>query len=101
MTRYRKKPVVIDAVRNDGEWPTILAWLDALAGGRFSVPLGGEPPVTRTSDGVLHIKTLEGVMRCDVGDWLLCGVQGEFYPCKPDIFEATYEAYWGEGWADE
>ncbi|MBK6858030.1 MAG: hypothetical protein IPG97_16160 [Microthrixaceae bacterium] len=37
------------------------------------------------------IPTLEGTMRADVGDWIIRGVQGEFYPCKPDIFEVTYE----------
>lgn len=39
-----------------------------------------------------HISTLEGVMRADVGDWIIRGVKGERYPCKPDIFAATYEA---------
>ena len=39
----------------------------------------------------VEIPTLEGTMRCDSGDWIICGVKGEFYPCKPDIFEATYE----------
>ena len=38
------------------------------------------------------IRTLEGTMRADPGDWIITGVQGETYPCKPDIFEATYEA---------
>lgn len=89
--RYRKKPVVIDAVRNDGEWPTILEWLDALAGGRYSIPIGHKPPITRETDGSLVIATLEGTMRADVGDYVIRGVQGEFYPCKPEIFEATYD----------
>jgi hypothetical protein len=40
----------------------------------------------------LHIPTLEGDMNASVGDYIIKGVQGEFYPCKPDIFEATYEA---------
>lgn len=43
-----------------------------------------------TSD-TCQIKTLEGVMTADKGDWIIKGVKGEFYPCKPDIFEATYE----------
>jgi len=42
-------------------------------------------------DGALVILTREGAMRADVGDWIIKGVQGEFYPCKPDIFAATYE----------
>lgn len=39
----------------------------------------------------LNIKTLEGVMTANAGDWIICGVKGEIYPCKPDIFDATYE----------
>lgn len=39
----------------------------------------------------IEIVTLEGVMRADLDDWIICGVKGEIYPCKPDIFEATYE----------
>jgi hypothetical protein len=42
-------------------------------------------------NGTVTITTLEGVMRADPGDWIIRGVKGEFYPCKPDIFEATYE----------
>lgn len=44
------------------------------------------------SEGNLFIATLEGEMRADKGDWIIKGVQGEVYPCKPDIFAATYEA---------
>ncbi|MGC9261425.1 MAG: hypothetical protein ACP5I8_15275 [Phycisphaerae bacterium] len=40
----------------------------------------------------IFIETLEGVMRADPGDWVITGIKGEKYPCKPDIFEATYEA---------
>ena len=49
---------------------------------------------TGIGSGVLrsHINTLEGRMTAQVGDWIIKGVAGEFYPCKPDIFEATYEA---------
>ncbi len=89
--RYRKKPVVIDAVRNDGTWAPIMAWLDELSGGRMTVPFGARPAITRNEDGTLNIETLEGVMRADVGDYVIAGVKGELYPCKPDVFEATYE----------
>ena len=44
-----------------------------------------------TQDGKLKISTLEGDMFADRGDWIIKGVKGEYYPCKPDIFEATYE----------
>lgn len=90
--QYRKRPAVIRAVRNMGEWPPIMAFLDHLSGSaRVVVPFGFRPVVTRNADGTLNIETLEGVMRCDVGDWLICGVKGELYPCKPDVFAATYE----------
>ena len=83
MGRYRKRPVVIEARRfdtnnDDG------SHLDAL------VKWIGD---TGTHDGTrLYVETLEGVMTADVGDWIIRGVAGEFYPCKPDIFAATYEA---------
>lgn len=48
--------------------------------------LGSGPPM------FYHIKTLEGHLDITVGDWIIKGVKGEFYPCKPDIFEMTYEA---------
>ena len=90
--RFRKKPVEIDAIRNEGEWAPIMAWLDQLAGGRATIPFGARPAITRSpEDGTIAIETLEGTMRANVGDWIIRGVQGEFYPCKPDIFEATYE----------
>ena len=82
---------MIDAVLNGGEWRPIMEWLDATHGGRYPVPIGTTPPVTRREDGSLRIVTLEGVMTCEVGDWLIRGVEGEFYPCKPAIFDATYE----------
>lgn len=88
--RFRKNPVVIDAFQWQGNWPPLLAWLDGISGGRFPVPFGRKPPIT-ISGGFLTIETLEGTHRANVGDWIIRGIQGEFYPCKPDIFEATYE----------
>ncbi len=78
--RYRKKPVVIEAVQNTGGSENLIALY------RFCGDIGGDGP-----EGEVYIDTLEGTMRGDVGDWIIKGVQGEFYPCKPDIFEATYE----------
>ena len=77
MTKYRKKPVVIEAWLNtdENEWP---AWLDHADAGR-------------EHGGVILIATLEGVMRAQPGDWIIRGVNGEVYPCKPDIFAKTYE----------
>lgn len=92
--KFRKKPVVIEAIQNPGTWAPILAWLTEIAGDRFGgfvFPFGTEPPLTRNEDGSLSIRTLEGVMRAEVGDWVIQGVKGELYPCKPDVFKATYE----------
>ncbi len=97
--RYRKRPVEVYAIRNEGEWVPILEWLDAVTGTKYpgtrnpdgSLRLGGRPPITRNDDGSLNIQTPEGTMRAEVGDWVIQGVQGEFYPCKPAIFQATYE----------
>lgn len=81
--KFRKKPLVIDA----WQWPGGEQVLDdelydALSVGNWWHPKEG---------GALQIKTLEGVMTASPGDWIIRGVKGEFYPCKPDIFEATYE----------
>jgi hypothetical protein len=80
MAKYRKKPVVIEAVRFDGtdescDW--IYEELKKGTIGRTAIHL--------------HIKTLEGIMKADIGDYIIKGVSGEFYPCKPDIFHKTYE----------
>ncbi|MFJ3084492.1 hypothetical protein ACIPJG_32710 [Streptomyces halstedii] len=84
MPYFRKKPVEIEAVQLTRE--TFRAAV------RF-VPLEQFSEAAEDERGVfLTIRTLEGVMRADEGDWIIKGVQGEFYPCKPDIFEATYEA---------
>ena len=84
--KYRKKPVVIEAVQffNDGESYEILHWINI-----GQVKNGGE--LASWKNGVLIIPTLEGDHTANSGDWIIKGVQGEFYPCKPDIFEATYE----------
>lgn len=91
MPKYRKLPVIIDAIQFDGPWAPIMAWLDELAGGKVNIPIGSVPNIQMEKDNSLSIWTLEGTMRADIGDYLICGVKGEFYPCKPNIFEATYE----------
>ena len=79
MVAFRKKPVVIDAyqwVPGLSHFPDLALWSD----GKLK------------QDGAsLMIETLEGTMRADANDYIIKGVKGEFYPCKPDIFEATYE----------
>lgn len=79
--KYRKKPVVINAILNTNLTNT-LEWL-----GEFE----HEPDAFSTHGPNIDISTLEGVMTCRHGDYLIRGVKGEFYPCKPDIFEQTYE----------
>jgi len=79
---YRKKPVVIEAV----EWTgTNIAEVIALPR-NFDLS-----HVIVNWNGTLSIKTLEGTMQAEIGDFIICGVQGELYPCKPDIFKQTYE----------
>lgn len=99
--KYRKLPVEIEAVKFDGfEWvddvqqpmfdgsfDSIPEWLvDAMA---KSSSLEGS--VALGSDGLV-IHTLEGTMQANPGDYIIRGIKGEIYPCKPDIFTATYEA---------
>ncbi len=79
--KFRKKPVVIEAIRWTGENFNELADF-TLVNHRLIRVLGADN---------LIIETLEGDMRAEKGDWIIKGVKGEFYPCKPDIFEATYE----------
>lgn len=86
--KYRKKPVVIEAKRfaHVDDAAALAAW----CGGRERADSKPSDP-----DDVAYwidIPTLEGVMRCNLGDWIIRGVKGEFYPCKHDIFAATYEA---------
>lgn len=83
MAKYRKKPIIIDAWEFDGR-------LD------YSKTLPKEIKdavdiIRLTQDGKLQIKTLEGNMIANRRDFVIKGVKGEYYPCKPDIFEATYE----------
>jgi hypothetical protein len=79
MSKFRKKPVVIEASQFTGEnKEEIILFTGDLLG-------------VESDDGDLMIITLEGSLRASPGDWIIKGIQGEFYPCKPDIFAATYE----------
>lgn len=80
--KYRKKPVVIDAVRWSGN--NLNEILDFMKDKQPNYYEDDEKKL-------LTIQTLEGNMIASVGDYIIKGVQGEFYPCKPDIFEQTYE----------
>lgn len=77
MAKYRKKPVVIEAEQffvDKKPWPA-----------------GVEQQTIKGVSEIPHVKTLEGPLRVSEGDWIITGVKGERYPCKPDIFDATYE----------
>ena len=99
--KYRKKPIEIEAMRIDADdsnedgsesfldpnrraIAAVSGWM--LGNGFREFKVHGNGPFG------IAIETLEGVMVASPGDWIIRGVQGEFYPCKPDIFEATYEA---------
>ncbi|WP_202881062.1 hypothetical protein [Sinorhizobium medicae] len=84
MQKFRKKPVVIEAIRYTGVNVPLLAKYEQFVGQTLEV---------RDRDNVLClvIPTLEGEITASPGDWIIKGVQGEFYPCKPDIFAATYD----------
>jgi hypothetical protein len=86
--RFRKKPVQVEAVRWDGENADEVAEFIGRDGKIEERRVAG--PGRGLQPGIV-IHTLEGDMTATVGDWIIRGVQGEFYPCKPDIFEATYE----------
>lgn len=78
MSGYRKKPVVIDAVQYTG---ANFNDIEKFVGGDAEFRMGE-----------LVVATLEGPLHASPGDWIIKGVMGEFYPCKPDIFALTYEA---------
>ena len=84
MARYRKKPVEIEAVRVTLDGMERPHWLlDAINSGTVYWQGGDDPHYT--------IETLEGTMRANLLDYIIKGVKGELYPCKPDIFAATYD----------
>ena len=105
--KYRKKPVVIDAVQL--LWSTWSEMCEHAGVGKLSdgKPEGcyvdADGQRTNHTDGRigLNIPTLEGLMLGIEGDWIIRGVKGELYPCKPDIFAATYEPVEAAGGAEE
>lgn len=80
MAKFRKKPVIVEAIQLTGYESAVA--IKEWVGSQCNIERG---------DSTLSIHTLEGVMVADEGDWIIRGVAGEFYPCKPDIFEQTYE----------
>lgn len=96
--KYRKKPVVVEAFQmtperrvDNSEWP---AWLHEAWNKDPSVEGSVCSLFFPTGNGIdnkLVIRTLEGALTVDWGYWIIRGVKGELYPCRPDIFEATYK----------
>lgn len=86
MPLFRKKPVVVEArqllATDVSEMEALAAWCGGRVRG-YSLPI---------DQRIIQIDTLEGEMEASPGDWIIEGVRGEFYPCKPDIFAMTYEA---------
>jgi len=110
MPKYRKKPVVIDAIQWTGiNVQEMLKWFAHVSSAEDPAKLASEDgaaelvvemevakckvtfDMTKKPAIQLLIKTLEGTHEASHGDFVICGVQGEIYPCKPDIFEKTYE----------
>ena len=90
--KFRKKPVVVEAIKWTGD--------DLLELSNFIGPIQEANSLDQDFalyhaamlvDSELYISTLEGKYKASIGDWIIKGVKGEFYPCKPDIFEMTYE----------
>lgn len=84
--KFKKKPVVIEAIQFNGTPEgavSLFHW--------FDIPDAKFAPNPDFTTGVINIPTLEGTMTATKDDWVIKGIKGEFYPCKPDIFEATYE----------
>lgn len=94
--KYRKKPVVIEAMEVTYESAMdVFRWIEQNSQGAFDFAGTERPEIgvgIDPADGRMVIATLEGDMHVSLGDYVIRGVQGEFYPCKPDIFRATYDA---------
>ena len=86
--RYRKKPVIVEAFK----WTGGIDQIEDPLWANIKIQIGD---IWFENVGLescfMLIKTLEGVMKAQQGDYVICGIKGEVYPCKPDIFEATYE----------
>ena len=90
--KYRKKPVVIEAMQLENNYDSIVKVVEWVENIDMSTSvIGMNATVRNIQDYGYFINTLEGKMRANFGDYIIKGVQGEFYPCKPDIFEKTYE----------
>lgn len=90
INKYRKKPVVIGAIQWLGTFESYNNICDFVGKSLQNNHLGKDEPQ------LLYIETLEGIHEANKYDYIIKGIKGEFYPCKPDIFQATYEKLGGE-----
>jgi hypothetical protein len=86
--KYKKKPVIIEAIQLLNNNSSIEECLKFI----YNVFITDDDIETVKNDKHIRIQTLEGDMKASFGDYIIKGVNGEFYPCKPDIFEKTYES---------
>jgi hypothetical protein len=91
--KYRKKPVVVDAEQWDGTYSDLKRIMGLFP--YMEIP-HMEYHEANNTVGVWYVGTLEGKHRVSPNDYVIKGIKGEFYPCKPDIFEMTYDALEGE-----
>lgn len=92
MTRYRKKPVIIEAWQFKDTFETAPEWvIDALKSDKIKIVPDMYPKELENRTIHLFIETLEGTHCAEPYDYIIRGIKGELYPCKPDIFDATYE----------
>lgn len=96
MSKFQKKPVVIEAIRCKeahrligSDWNALPEWFRSAYEGKNEA--GVKTIICINHPPSIEIVTLEGTMRANFDDWIIRGLKGELYPCKPDIFEATYE----------
>ena len=84
--QYSKKPVTIDAIQlTDDNHSEIIQWLSSYNVESYTLK--------STDPSELYIETLEGVMKANIGDYIIKGVKDEFYPCREDIFKMTYDEH--------
>jgi hypothetical protein len=88
MTQYRKKPVVVEAMQWNGK---NFNEIESFTNNKVRYYSYYDKNEYGENKNILVIPTLEGDMSAMIGDYIIRGIKGEFYPCKPDIFEATYE----------
>lgn len=95
MGKYVKKPIPVECRQLTDDFETIVAIFEWITGEDTSTSLIGQKATVEQAfnDGGLKIETKEGTMLASFGDWIIQGIHGEFYPCKPDIFDESYEEY--------